>query len=290
MYGTKLDDTLNGYGGDDSIFGDMGSDLIIGGDGNDSLYGEASYFINGGNDTIEGGKGNDLLYGEVGDDVFLFNRGDGSDTIFGESYFHRKLGSDKVLFGSSVSAGEIELASVGTSLVAKIKGTSDVITLDSFFRPNTDSLGYPVKSFHFNDGSTIDLTGGLALAGADNAEQIKGTNYSDTISALGGDDVLMGRNGNDLLSGGDGNDVLNGDAGNDTLLGGMGADTLSGGLGMDAFYFADLTESTNNFLDVITDFQLNQDLLDFSALGYGSGDWGGLYIPISQEVTRLCVT
>jgi Ca2+-binding RTX toxin-like protein len=273
--GTKYDDTLSGFGGNDSLSGDLGNDLLMGGQGDDRLSGDPVYFSSGGNDTLEGGLGNDSLYGEMGNDVFLFNRGDGQDTIFGTNIYYRLLGSDKVVFGSSVNSLDVELNGSGDSLIAKIRGSSDSVSLNGFFDPLSETHGYPVKALEFNDRAILDLTQGLNISGTMDAERIKGTIYADTITAMGGDDFLSARGGNDVLMGGGGNDTLNGDGGNDTLMGGVGIDSLVGGIGADVFLFSDLGESTEDFMDVIGDFYVNQDLLDFSALGFSSTDFGG---------------
>lgn len=78
-------------------------------------------------------------------------------------------------------------------------------------------------------------------------------------------DLLTGGTGHDLLWGGAGNDTLTGGAGDDMLMGGAGVDRLTGGAGEDVFLFtADLGR------DVVTDFNLDDDLLDLSR-------WGRIY-------------
>jgi Ca2+-binding RTX toxin-like protein len=78
-----------------------------------------------------------------------------------------------------------------------------------------------------------------------------------------GNNTLTGTNAADLISGEDGNDRLSGGGGNDILLDGAGTDTLLGGAGADVFVF-----SRDGQLDVIEGFEVAQDRLDLSALGY----------------------
>jgi Ca2+-binding RTX toxin-like protein len=59
----------------------------------------------------------------------------------------------------------------------------------------------------------------------------------------------------------DGNDVLIGGLGSDTIDGGTGDDTMTGGLNADTFVF-----DVGSGADTITDFKVNQDLIDLSAL------------------------
>ncbi len=76
------------------------------------------------------------------------------------------------------------------------------------------------------------------------------------------DNIQLGPAGEHTQIGGDGNDTLIGGDGNDTLIGGDGDDTLTGGPGADTFVFNDTGEG----IDTITDFDAQQDLLDFSGL------------------------
>jgi serralysin len=95
-----------------------------------------------------------------------------------------------------------------------------------------------------------------------------------------GDDTLDGDNTNETASGGDGNDTLNGAGGNDTLNGDDGADILNGGLGVDtvAGGLGNDSIQASAGADTITDFDADasggQDLINISALGINSGDFG----------------
>lgn len=90
---------------------------------------------------------------------------------------------------------------------------------------------------------------------------IDGGNGADDLQGDAGDDEISGGNGSDMLFGDDGNDVLDGGNGSDLLIGGRGNDVLTGGRGPDVFRFgADFGE------DVVTDFELKTDKLDFGGL------------------------
>jgi Ca2+-binding RTX toxin-like protein len=86
-------------------------------------------------------------------------------------------------------------------------------------------------------------------------DTIAGSNYSDTLYGYAGGDSLFGRGGNDIINGG---------AGNDIIIGGSGNDTLTGGTGADRFRFNAVGEK----LDRITDFNVVDDTLVFSAAGF----------------------
>ena len=63
-----IDETINGFAGNDTINGLNGNDKLNGGDGDDIL---------------NGGAGDDMLYGGSGHDTFVFDPGFGNDTVFG---------------------------------------------------------------------------------------------------------------------------------------------------------------------------------------------------------------
>lgn len=97
---------------------------------------------------------------------------------------------------------------------------------------------------------------------------------SDTVYGEAGNDTLYGGGGNDRMDGGGSNDSLFGENGNDSLLGGQGEDYLVGGAGNDvltgdggggaakpdSFYYDD-----NFGDDIITDFDLSDDVLEIKA-------------------------
>lgn len=102
--------------------------------------------------------------------------------------------------------------------------------------------------------------------------------------------VIITNSGEDLLHGGTGKDVLYGGAGNDTLRGGGGQDTLEGGDGADVFVFSRAAHSPSaGCADVITDFELGFDLIDFSRLPQGlefvSGAFSGTAVEVRIQVS-----
>src|SRR5262249_43305159 len=108
-------------------------------------------------------------------------------------------------------------------------------------------------------GVNVNLETGIAIDGwgdtdhLSNIEDVRGSEFKDTLRGNSLANILAGENGNDSLFGGDGNDFLIGDdlpaalspfagvfgiatpfdSGNDTLDGGAGADTMYGGKGND---------------------------------------------------------
>ncbi|MEM8870392.1 MAG: CHRD domain-containing protein [Pseudomonadota bacterium] len=114
-----------------------------------------------------------------------------------------------------------------------------------------------------NGVATVNAPGGATLDQVLNFENINGSN--NTGSPNGGDDILSGNSGANTLNGQAGDDILNGEGGEDVLIGGEGYDT---------FIFEDGFDH-----DVITDYEVGVDRLDFSDFGPDFGDT----LAISQD-------
>ena len=115
-----------------------------------------------------------------------------------------------------------------------------------------------------NQPDNIDAGGG--------PQEIYGLNGNDVIHAGGGPDKVYGGNGADHLFGDGGPDLLDGGNGPDTLEGGHGMDTQTGGNGPDTFVFTSPQDAPGHGeneagrQETITDFDLEIDVIDFSAL------------------------
>ena len=249
-------DALLGGDGNDDLIGSAGADTLIGGAGDDNLYGE-SFWAGGGlgdDDVLDGGAGNDTLIGGMGSDTYLFGRGDGQDTLINEAdrYYHSADVNvnkrDVLQFKAGVLATDVTLSRAGDSLVVKINGTTDQVTVQSYFTNDGVSVqGYAVDEIRFADGTSWNLAtvktmvvqataGNDAITGYATDDNLSGGAGNDTISGQNGNDTLDGGLGNDSLDGGTGNDRLLGGDGNDDLIGSAGADTLIGGAGDDNLY------------------------------------------------------
>jgi len=215
-----------GTSGDDSFRGTPTSNAIDAGAGDDTVWAGKGDV---GDDTVYGGSGDDKLGAAAGDDYV--NGEDGADTLFGGD------GNDTV------------------------EGESGH---DTMWLGSGDDSG--------NAGSGNDTIGGglgddTMYAGSGNDTVYSGKTGDDVVYGDAGDDLLFGGTGDDsvyggrdedTIYGGSGNDTINGDAGDDLLFGGSGDDVLTGGGGSDTFYFA------SGGQDVITDFDISDDILDLS--------------------------
>ncbi len=163
----------------------------------------------GGNDALFGGTGNDLIFGGGGDDLLV--GGEGADTLYGGH-------GDDILIGDGANSLS-ELAGLFGSTELTAEQIADAIRNDVSKAGNLDGEG----------------------------------------SA----DVLHGGAGDDLLFGGGGHDTLHGGAGDDLLIGGTGNDILTGGSGSDTFTWL----KGDDGHDVIKDFNASEgDRIDLSDL------------------------
>ncbi|MDD0972982.1 calcium-binding protein [Pseudomonas fontis] len=193
------DDQLNGL--DDyyqlSLSGGAGNDTLIAGTGDDQLV---------------GGQGNDMLVGGAGSDLYLFARGDGHDTVLDKNL--RWEGTDTLRFGQGITPEELTLTRNGLDLTLAIAGTTDSVTIKSWY--------------------LIDQASGTSLNQIERIEFANGVVWNNTDISYkvpsDGDDTLIGDAGNNHLRGGKGNDVLGGLAGSDTyyFAAGDGQDQLVG--------------------------------------------------------------
>jgi Ca2+-binding RTX toxin-like protein len=179
------------------------------------------------------------LLGDFRADTYNFGRGSGEVTVLDldvtQSNVDRE--QDRILIGAGVSPSDLTIASVnGADLVLSINGTSDRLTVQSFFKtitaiPPFSFSGYSVAAYRierveFTDGTlwtVSDLFNRIStFVGTAGADTLFGNQLDNFIQGLSGDDYLSGQGGDDVLDGGVGNDRLFGDAGNDTYVFGRG--------------------------------------------------------------------
>jgi Ca2+-binding RTX toxin-like protein len=288
--GTTENLVLNANGGDDvvtalnglaskiqlTIDGGAGNDTITSGDGNDVLIG------GDGNDLITGGRGNDTALLGAGNDTFIWNPGDANDVVEGQA------GTDTLVFNGANVNETIDISANGgrarfTRNVANIvmdlndveriqftaKGGADVVTVGNLAgtdvtQVDVDLAGNPGTGDGAADQVIVTGTAGnnqITLAGAGTsvavtglAAQVNVTNAeagdflvinagagNDTINATtlaagiigltidagAGNDTVTGSQGRDVILGGDGNDTVTGGRGDDVALLGAGNDTFT---------------------------------------------------------------
>jgi serralysin len=80
--------------------------------------------------------------------------------------------------------------------------------------------------------------------------------------------------GADVIVSGDGDDTINAGNGANSITGGLGIDTITGGTDVDTFVFLTVADSQGVTVDVITNFDVTEDILDFSAVTAGGAYLG----------------
>lgn len=189
-----------------------------------------------GNDSVIGNAFDNNLFGFAGNDVI--EGGAGLDKLFGGD-------------GNDVLVGGVE---------------ADLLDGGA----GTDTAHYVGAA----SGVSVDLARGKGLGGEARGdtfvsiENLRGSNFKDTLIGDKANNAIFGLAGNDWIDGGSGNDKLYGDAGNDTIIGGAGNDHIySGtgddtvwlGAGRDVFHFAPGEQTAT-----IHDFEAGLDRVDLS--------------------------
>lgn len=99
-------------------------------------------------------------------------------------------------------------------------------------------------------------------------DSLYGNADDDKLYGFGGDDLLSGGTGDDTLCGGTGDDKLHGEDGDDVLYGNAGNDILTGGDGADQFVFVKGQDLDLDYVDVIKDFNVEEDTIVFEGYGF----------------------
>ena len=273
--GSDFDDAVTGNDDRNILIGDAGNDILSGGAGNDVLRGGA------GADTLSGGDGVDILqYADTDAGVTVdlnidlvsgmqtatggHATGDeiqGFENVRGSDFDDALTGNDdrNVLIGDA--GNDILSGGAGNDV---LRGGAGADALEG--GDDVDILLYTSSDAGVTVDLNIDLVSGMQTATGGHAtgdeiqsfENVRGSDFDDTLTGNDDRNVLIGDAGNDILSGGAGNDVLRGGAGADALEGGDDVDILLYG-GSDAGVTVDLN------IDLVTGMQT-------ATGGHASGD------------------
>lgn len=141
----------------------------------------------------------------------------------------------------------------------------DIVMYPNLIGDPGDQIPMPDSRFYIlNSGMLAQAR----LGGGDDLYRTIGTGFSTGgVYGRDGNDRLIGGQVADTFFGGAGNDVLFGRQDDDRLEGGAGADRLYGGAGEDVFAYTSVADSRKpDGVDVIYDFNRDQDVLDLEAL------------------------
>ena len=244
---TGLDGTGNGSatGGDAGTDTLIGIDGVLGGAGDDTIVGGATddLFSGGlGADSIDGGGGFDIVhyrFGSASDGVQVnlktgaVTGGDGNDQLtsiegaIGTDFDDVLIGNDDGNFLRGMKGNDVIDGGAGIDRVAYDRATGAGVVV---------SLAAGTASGADGDDTLSNIEN---VRGSDFADTLEGDDQANEIQARNGDDLLRGLGGNDRLFGDAGNDTIEGGAGNDTIVGGAGHDILDGGEVLDRINYTD---------------------------------------------------
>ncbi len=257
LFGTPLNDSISGLGGDDWIIGYQGDDILQGDDGNDLVYGGS------GDDWLYGGADDDLLRGDywmiynflsigdwfdgiaTGDDVLY--GGPGSDRLsgeYGDDYIYGDDGAGGPDVADYLYGGDGNDWMYGGAGADVMRGDSqwDPNNPPDYFIDGTGGITFSGEDFMFGEGGADYLYGGPendTMFGGNGNDRIYGDDGDDILSGDNGNDRIYGNDGIDEIFGGNGNDRIYGEDGDDILSGQVGIDRIRGGDGEDIIYGGD---------------------------------------------------
>ena len=155
-----------------------------------------------------------------------------------------------ISFDIGATTAKLVLVTFGDTLKEANESINLTLASGSGYQIGTTTT---VTSTIINDDGTLNQQG---TVGADYIE----VGSTRTLSGLGGNDILIGSQSSEIL------------------VGGQGTDTLTGGDNFDTFLFSNSSEG----VDTITDFNVNQDIIQVSAAGFGGGLIAGTSLSSDQ--------
>ncbi|MBN1604604.1 MAG: hypothetical protein JW915_23550, partial [Chitinispirillaceae bacterium] len=254
IYGGLGHDTIDAGGGDDLVSWNMGDgvDVVTLGDGRDVL--DISADMDNANNVmmnqlvsvavvdIEADGVLNSIYVETNgsDDMIKLTTGSEDDdvrvgSLTGITQVEAYLGEGDDFFDGSRT--DSTLSVYGQSGNDTLRGGSAVDTLVG--GDGSDTADY--SGLYNNVGAIVNLSAGRADDDGNGSvdtltgfENVKGSDFDDTITGNNGNNIIIGLGGNDYIDALGGDDLIYGNAGDDTIIGGEGDDFIDGGAGSDS--------------------------------------------------------
>ncbi|WP_293135651.1 calcium-binding protein [Microcoleus sp. bin38.metabat.b11b12b14.051] len=254
-----LDNDIEGGDGDDDIKGGNKKNKIKGGNGKNKIQGG-----DGGDNDIEGGDDDDDIVG-----------GKGKNKIKGGKGKNKLKGGDGG--DNDIEGGDDDDDIVGGKGKNKIKGGKGKNKIQGGDGDNDIEGGD-------DDDDIVGGKGKNKIKGGKGKNKLKGGDGDNDIEGGDDDDDIVGGKGKNKLVGGIGNDKIQGGEGENEIEGGDGTNTLIGGKGKNRFVYRVSREKIKTVAeaDLITEFKVDDDLLDLSAAAFGNLSVNSL--------TRLAIT
>lgn len=229
-----------------------------GGGGNDVII------ANGAANRVDGGAGSDTVSYETANSGVTIVMG--ADIMGLGGAAGDRLISIENITGSAFN--DVIIGTAGDNVIDGGAGGRDVM----YGGRGIDTLSYDSAAAAVTVNLQNGRTGGASagdtfyefenLRGSDFDDTLDGDSGANKIWGGAGGDRIQGNNGNDDLYGEAGDDVIAGNSGDDRITGGAGADRMSGDQGNDVFIFT----ATDTAVDVITDFTRGRDRIDLSGI------------------------
>ena len=237
---------VTGGAGDDTILGGAGDDTLIGGEGIDSIDGGE------GTDTVDF---SDATAGVIVDLDVNSAGGAGTPSQDGGILDAPPAAGGQVIEEiddvENIIGSDFNDGLFGNNEINVLIGGAGNDVIHSFGGADTLDGGEGIDTALFSAGGGVEVD----LDDDGNAT----SSFGDTLISI---ENINGSNaGSDIISGNGFVNILNGLGGDDTLNGEGGDDILTGGAGSDTFVF-----DANSGIDLITDFVIGEDVLDFSSI------------------------
>jgi Ca2+-binding RTX toxin-like protein len=297
LTGNDLDNTIDGYWGNDTLYGMGGNDTIRGGRGADTMFGgkgddtydvddfgdhaveqkeegkdtvnsSVSYIMDAEienvnltglstNDGVLGNRIANVINGNDGDNGIA--SGDGNDTI------NAGAGNDVLDGGIGADAMSGGLGSdvyfVDNLGDLALDETAEADIYDTVWTTVNFTLPDEVEILILNGGVlAINGTGSAGASGI-NPNLVLGNNAVNVLTTFGGDDIILALDGNDTINAG-GSTA----GGYNLIIGGKGNDTMTTGSGHDYFSYTNISEGGDTINGFQTAGGLGLDIFDLRTL------------------------
>lgn len=216
LVGSAFNDLLVGSSADNTLWGGAGRDYLLGLAGADLLRGGA-----GDANQLQGGSGDDIYVVEANDTIVEFD-GEGHDTVMTDrarmvlaAHVEDLVYTGAGAFTGVGNDGNNQITGGAGDDVLAGRGGDDVLvggdggdTADYSLASGAVSAFLDGTDTDDGDGGVDALTGIENLRGSEFDDTLYGSTGANVLDGGAGDDTLVGRGGNDVLRGGDGFDIV----------------------------------------------------------------------------------
>jgi Ca2+-binding RTX toxin-like protein len=171
------------------------------------------------------------------------------------------------------------IAATPATVTFAANSSTATVTVDPISDTTIEANETVVLTLATGTGYTIGTPGTVTttILNDDGVINLQGTQGNDVIEVSGITRILSGRAGDDILIG---------FTSAETFIGGAGADRITTGIGYDTVSYSLASEGA----DIITDFNVLDDIIQVSASGFGGGLTAGEVIDSSQFLLGTAAT